>query len=130
MKTQKLLEKAEQIDSYISRGKATPSQMRLKLTELATFRNTLFHDLSYVKRPTYSHTVFALKAEKMNQVDLMQAIIVAVNTFVIIAALSMILTSCQRFSSTHSLMLSIFYRKKYCFQHSLRFWQVDRCPLI
>ncbi|MDH4088703.1 MAG: hypothetical protein OEV04_16895 [Nitrospira sp.] len=80
-KTQKLLEKAEQIDSYISGGKATPSQMRLKLTEFATFRNTLFHDLTYVKRPTYSHTVFAVKAEKMNQVDLMQAIIVAVNTF-------------------------------------------------
>ena len=80
-KTQKLLEKAEQIDSYISGEKATPSQMRLKLAEFAAFRNTLFHDLTYVKRPTYSHTVFAVRAEKMNQVDLMQAIIVAVNTF-------------------------------------------------
>lgn len=79
--TQKLLEKVEQIDSYISGGKATPSKMRLKLAEFATFRNTLFHDLTYVKRPTYSHTVFAVRAEKMNQVDLMEAIIVAVNTF-------------------------------------------------
>lgn len=79
--TQKLLEKVEQIDSYISGGKAKPSKMRLKLAEFATFRNTLFHDLTYVKRPTYSHTVFAARAEKMNQVDLMEAIIVAVNTF-------------------------------------------------
>jgi len=79
--TQKLLDKVEQIDAYISGGKATSSQMRLKLAEFATFRNTLFHDLSGVKRPTYSHTAFAVKAEKMNQVDLMQAIIVAINTF-------------------------------------------------
>jgi hypothetical protein len=79
--TQKLLEKAEQIDSYISGGNATLSQMRLKLTEFATFRNTLLHDLTYVKRPTYSHTIFAVRAEKMNQVDLMEAVIVAINTF-------------------------------------------------
>ena len=79
--TQKLLDKVEQIDAYISGGRASSSKMRLKLAEFATFRNTLFHDLTGVKRPTYSHTAFAVKAEKMNQVDLMQAIIVAINTF-------------------------------------------------
>jgi len=79
--TQKILDKVGDIDSYISVGKAVASRMRNQLTEFATFRNTLFHDLTHVKRPSYSHTVFAVRAEKMNQVDLMQAVIVAVNTF-------------------------------------------------
>lgn len=79
--TQKILEKAAEIDSYISGGKASKSRVRNQLAEFATFRNMLFHDLTYVKRPSYSHTVFAARAEKMNQVDLMQAVIVAVNTF-------------------------------------------------
>jgi len=79
--TQKILNKVEEIDSYISGGKAAASKMRNQLAEFAAFRNTLFHDLTYVKRPSYSHTVFAVRAEKMNQVDLMQAVIVAINVF-------------------------------------------------
>lgn len=79
--TQGILRKATAIDSYISNGKSNPSSVRNQLTEFATFRNMLFHDLTYTKRPSYSHTLFAVKAEKMNQIDLMQAVIVAINTF-------------------------------------------------
>jgi hypothetical protein len=80
--TQKILSKVDEINAYISGGKVNKSKMRNQLAEFATFRNTLFHDLTHVKRPSYSHTAFAIRAEKMNQVDLMQAIIIAVNTFI------------------------------------------------
>lgn len=79
--TQNLMEKVAEIDSYISEGKSVGSRVRNQLAEFATFRNTLFHDLTYVKRPVYSHTLFAARAEKMNQVDVMQAILIANDTF-------------------------------------------------
>lgn len=80
-RTNKILEKMSKIDSYISQGRAGPSGVRNQLAEFVAFRNMLFHDLTYVKRPSYFHTFFAVRAEKMNQVDLMQAVLVAINTF-------------------------------------------------
>ena len=79
--TQKIMEKVSEIDRYISNGIIASSALRNRLQEFVTFRNTLLHDLTYVKQPTYVHTAFAKNAEKMNQVDLFQGIMIAIDTF-------------------------------------------------
>jgi hypothetical protein len=78
---QKILEKVAEIDRYVSKGQCKSSALRNRIQEFATFRNTLLHDLTYVKKPDYIHTFFAKNAEKMNQVDLFQGIIIALDTF-------------------------------------------------
>jgi hypothetical protein len=84
--------KMSKIDSYISQGRAGPSGVRNQLAEFVAFRNMLFHDLTYVKRPSYFHTFFAVRAEKMNQVDLMQAVLSLSTHLVTIAPLFATLT--------------------------------------
>ncbi len=79
--TQMIMEKVSEIDRHISKGLVKSSNLRKRLQEFVTFRNTLLHDLTYVKQPKYSHTSFAKNAEKMNQVDLFQGILIALDTF-------------------------------------------------
>lgn len=81
LKTEKIVEKYSQIASYCSGKKITKPKFKNELQEFATFRNTLFHDLTLVKKPTYSHTLFSQRAEKLNEVDLIQSAIIAMNIF-------------------------------------------------
>ncbi|MGH9878256.1 MAG: hypothetical protein ACRD5H_11510 [Nitrososphaerales archaeon] len=79
--TEKMIEKFDEIARYFSKGSSTAPPLRNKLQEFATFRNILFHDLTMVKSPQYSHTLFAQEAEKLNEVDLFQSVVISVETF-------------------------------------------------
>jgi hypothetical protein len=79
--TRKILEKFDELNSYLSTGTSQAPQLRNRIQEFATFRNILFHDLTMVKTPQYSHTLFSRNADKLNEVDLFQSLLIAIDTF-------------------------------------------------
>jgi hypothetical protein len=79
--TIKLLEKFRAIEDYFAAPKPRPKSPAVTLGEFATLRNTLFHDLTGVKQPTFSYTMFSTLAEHVNEVDLMQGMITSVDVF-------------------------------------------------
>jgi hypothetical protein len=80
--TKKLLEKFEAVNRYFSNGQCPSPTLRNPLQDFITFRNDIFHDLTTVNSATqYAHTIFSPNAEKLNEVDLFQSIIVALRVF-------------------------------------------------
>jgi hypothetical protein len=80
-KTDQIADKTTAVKRWIV-SDCAPSEPVSRLREFATFRNKLFHDLTEAApRTTYSHTFFSPKAEKCNQVDLMEALNVSLETF-------------------------------------------------
>jgi hypothetical protein len=79
--TQKLFEKYTAIEDYFGVVPPRPKKPRAALGEFATLRNTLFHDLTGVKKPSFSHTIFPSNVENVNEVDLMQAAMVSIDVF-------------------------------------------------
>jgi hypothetical protein len=77
----KVIDKFVGIVSYCSNGAAPMPGLRNQIQEFATFRNTLFHDLTFIRVPANHHTLFASHANKLNEVDLIQAAIIALDTF-------------------------------------------------
>lgn len=75
----RLMEKFDEINQYFSTPVSQP--LRNQLQEFITFRNIIFHDLTLTKNTLYSHTLFSPRAEKLNEVDLLQSVKVAVHVF-------------------------------------------------
>ncbi|HEY6550325.1 MAG TPA: hypothetical protein VIY71_03890 [Solirubrobacterales bacterium] len=80
-KTRQLVEKAIAVKAWVA-ADCDPEPPKSRLLEFATFRNALFHDLtSFAPRTEYRHTRFAPRAEKCNQVDLIEAVRVSLEVF-------------------------------------------------
>lgn len=80
--TKNLLEKFDVVNSYFSNELCERSTLRNRLQDFATFRNAIFHDLTMVNsRTQYAHSLFSPNAEKLNEVDLFQSIVIALHVF-------------------------------------------------
>lgn len=80
-RTDKVIEKMTTIKRWIA-GECPPDPPRNRMQEFATFRNALFHDLTtHSPRTQYSHTKFSPRAEKCNQVDLIEAVHIVLEVF-------------------------------------------------
>lgn len=80
-RTDRLALKYVAIEDHFGAATPRPKTPRLELIEFCTLRNTLFHDLTGVKQPTFHHTLFPTHVENVNEVDLFQGLIVAINVF-------------------------------------------------
>jgi hypothetical protein len=69
------------IEEHFGAALPGPDKPRLAFIEFCTLRNMLFHDLIGVKRPEFHHTFFAPAVENINEVDLFQSLIIAVDVF-------------------------------------------------
>jgi hypothetical protein len=79
--TERIEPKYIAIEDYFGVPSPRPKMPRSTLVEFATLRNTLFHDLTGVKQPLFTHTVFPTKVENVNEVDLIQAMIISIDVF-------------------------------------------------
>lgn len=80
-KTRHLAEKAIAVKIWVA-ADCDPEPPNSRLLEFATFRNALFHDLTgFAPRTEYRHTRFALRAEKCNQIDLIEGIRISLEVF-------------------------------------------------
>jgi len=81
MNATRLIEKFGAIEDYFMAPRPRPASPLASLREFATLRNTLFHDLTGMKRPRFTHTMFASQVEYVNEVDLMQGMITSIDVF-------------------------------------------------
>jgi hypothetical protein len=79
--TQKLVEKYKSIEDYFAAPTPRPRAPISALGEFTALRNTLFHDLTNVKQPEFHHTLFPSHVENVNEVDLLQGMIIAIDLF-------------------------------------------------
>ncbi|ULA66885.1 MAG: hypothetical protein LZF62_170002 [Nitrospira sp.] len=75
----RVVDKFDAINSYF--GTNSPLSLRSRLQEFATFRNCIFHDLTVSRIPQYAHTLFSPHAEKLNEIDLFEAIVISLEVF-------------------------------------------------
>jgi len=78
-KTMKVMQKFDAINRYFSIP--TPLSLKSQLQDFVNFRNGIFHDLTLTHSNHYSHTLFSLKPEKLNEIDLFQSLLVSVSLF-------------------------------------------------
>jgi hypothetical protein len=81
LETNKVADKYKAIEDYFGAPTPRPKAPISALREFATLRNSLFHDLTGARRPTFHHTLFPSQVENVNEVDLLQGMIVSIDVF-------------------------------------------------
>lgn len=79
--TSRLPLKYTAIEDHFGAAIPRPKTPRLEFIEFCALRNTLLHDLTGIKQPTFNHTLFPTAVENVNELDLFQGLIVAINVF-------------------------------------------------
>ncbi len=80
-RTNNVTNKLRAVERFLT-GEVASSSPHARLQEFASLRNDVFHDLTTpLPRRIYHHTKFSPRAEKANEADMIQAMLVAIEAF-------------------------------------------------